>query len=295
MLVYVSKQDNKIIVSSTDSFDCDRKNVRNRLVIVSVFSQFVDCVVPVFKNNDRAKEIILNDIKHFHNFKLEEIQELPNDYEFDKYMCESDFLFNDVVTSVPNDILKTFFELSFHESGINDEQWFISEQLRFLNGFTETKEEIPVLRQYIFYLENRLKTINSSISNNDNQKQNTPFINNKLTPKEKRELFVFLTDERNGYIDKSQHENDFLIFLGENVPNWKFNQILWLKNKQLLRELLQHIKTDDKKTTFSTIEENTPKWFRNTKGSISLAKNKTINDTDSDKIKDFFGNLRPSN
>jgi len=75
------------------------------------------------------------------------------------------------------------------------------------------------------------------------------------------------------------------------IKDLKAKPIQWLKNKQLLRELLTHpkIKCD---LSIADMERLTPTMFVDKKGqSIKLAKNKVEPNEDSDKLRDFLATL----
>ncbi len=94
-------------------------------------------------------------------------------------------------------------------------------------------------------------------------------------------LFELLVD--GGFIPKDTDKDDFIwVFGGMNGNNLK-SKITWLKNKQLLRELLTPLKPLDIKS--AVYERFVPLVFINDKGNpIALAKNKPVPSSDSDLI-----------
>lgn len=108
------------------------------------------------------------------------------------------------------------------------------------------------------------------------------------------ELFKFLI--KGAYIDSKTDEESFLFLMGctYGQPN-ELKLIKWLKNKQLLREMLEqifHSSVDNKSLRIVDIERLTPLCFMNRDGnSLILAKRKFIFSIDSDNLKDKIATI----
>ncbi|WP_430972642.1 hypothetical protein [Sunxiuqinia rutila] len=107
------------------------------------------------------------------------------------------------------------------------------------------------------------------------------FFRTRLNNTQRSLLFELLVD--GGFIPKDTDKDDFIwVFGGMNDNNLK-SKITWLKNKQLLRELLTPLKPLDIKS--AVYERFVPLVFINDKGNPNaLAKNKPVPSSDSDLI-----------
>jgi len=96
------------------------------------------------------------------------------------------------------------------------------------------------------------------------------------------------------FISDSCNYNDFCyIFGNDNYSDKKvIKRLMWIKNKQLLRELLEAVKNPN--ITKADMEKVVPNLFINKKGQpIELAKNKKVLNTDSDKIEELIRKIFP--
>ena len=107
-----------------------------------------------------------------------------------------------------------------------------------------------------------------------------------------RKVFQQLVE--NGFIAKDTDESSFLFVMGYKAEtNGEVKQIVWLKNKQLARELvtLKNKKAiESGQLKIATMEKLTERYFLMDRKPLKLAKNKAVPSLDSDLIKDI---LRP--
>lgn len=111
-------------------------------------------------------------------------------------------------------------------------------------------------------------------------------LNTKLGHRQASSLFDWL--KKGGYIDKDADCNSFTWALG-GAPVDAYRPIVWLKTKQLLRELLEGVATDSK----ANIERRVRQLFVDQSGApYALAKNKQVPSQESDSIADFLATLQ---
>jgi hypothetical protein len=94
-----------------------------------------------------------------------------------------------------------------------------------------------------------------------------------------------------GFIDKNTDKNGFIWAFGGSNNKYTSFKISWLKNIQLLRELLKGIQpfTD---LIMADIERLCPMLFEDKKGNpINLAKNKVIQSLDCDKMTEILNKI----
>lgn len=102
--------------------------------------------------------------------------------------------------------------------------------------------------------------------------------------------------KENKFVPEDTEPKDFLFQMGciDDCPT-DIKPIIWLTNKQLLREMLElwfKPLLDEKVLKKAKIEAICPNVFIDKKGeSIALAKNKQVGQSDSDKLSTFFATL----
>lgn len=104
-------------------------------------------------------------------------------------------------------------------------------------------------------------------------------------------LYRFVTE--NGFVDSKTSSEEFLYVFGveQSIPD-HFRPVCWLKNKQLLRELLEHVYVrpiNSGSIAFSDISNCVPTIFVSKKGvPFTLARRKHEDSLDSDLLANFF-------
>lgn len=113
----------------------------------------------------------------------------------------------------------------------------------------------------------------------------------KGSDSERETLFAALI--KDGFISTTTDSDSFLWGLGSTLTTpVNFTPIVWLKNKQLLRELLEPIVDISK----ADMARAVPLIFSNrAKTALYLAKNKPIPSKDSDKIKNMIATIYKAN
>jgi hypothetical protein len=119
-----------------------------------------------------------------------------------------------------------------------------------------------------------------------------PHFTQYITSDGKKKLFEGLT--KVGLLPKDTDYNHFnFVFGGTTIPDNEkpFEPLKWFKAKQLLRELLEGVKTSDMK--ISEVERQVPSFFVDDENKpLSLAKDKKVpNDTYSTYISDLIKDL----
>jgi hypothetical protein len=106
-------------------------------------------------------------------------------------------------------------------------------------------------------------------------------ITRDFTPEQQIELYKGLIN--NKFIPDSCDFNSFCYVFGDTIPKKDLTRLMWLSNKQLLRELLEMVMNPKIKKV--DMEKAVPNFFTDEKGQpITLAKNKKIPSTDSDNL-----------
>ncbi|MGQ7867826.1 hypothetical protein [Sunxiuqinia sp. sy24] len=141
-------------------------------------------------------------------------------------------------------------------------------------------EEVRRIFQ-LFSINLRTLAIDNSIEIKYLTDEAVSFFHTRLNNTQRNLLCELLVDS--GFIPEDTDKDDFVwAFGGLNGNNLK-SKITWLKNKQLLRELLMPLRPLDIKST--VYERFVPLVFINDKGNpIALAKNKPVPSSDSDLI-----------
>lgn len=163
----------------------------------------------------------------------------------------------------------------------------------FENELGQTENQLRIFNSTRIEIEKQVSNIKINIQQNssslattnprsENAKLIPQQLKTKLTDTQRDLLYNLLIDDN--FISGDTDRDGFIwAFGGENYKYTSF-KITWLKNKQLLRELLEPLKHPDIiiKADFERI---VPSIFIDSKGeAITLAKNKRILSQDSDRI-----------
>jgi hypothetical protein len=157
-------------------------------------------------------------------------------------------------------------------------------------SITDGRERIGLFRE--LYIKRLIKFLESKLPCDTQKKTKQFHYTCSFTTDEAKRLYEGLTN--NGFLPKETIYSHFCYVFGGTAisDNEKpFKPLKWLKNKQLLRELLTH---DKIKCTLSIaeIERQTPNLFIDEHNRpLSLANNKPVPSTDSDILKKILATL----
>lgn len=165
--------------------------------------------------------------------------------------------------------------LYFDETGVNEFDDFIDRPIK-INQFKQSGTQPPT---------------SSSTPAKDVANKNACFARS-FTDAERQKLFDGLIN--GGFIPTDTNRNHFaFVFGGVPIPDNEkpFQPLKWMKNKQLLRELLTEERIKECLTN-AGVERITPDLFIDKKGNLfKLSKNKHISNRDSKKIVKIFATL----
>lgn len=138
------------------------------------------------------------------------------------------------------------------------------------------------LSSQLDYLHTKNSTPKSKLDINPQQ------LKTKLSDSQIENLYHLLISHV--FLSKETNKNNFILALSGKENNTSSSKIIWLKNKQLLRELLIPLKPP-KITQAAYIKLISRVFIDKNKRPISLPKNKTMPNVDSDTIKDILNKI----
>lgn len=147
------------------AFREDVYRVQSRLFLIKFFSQFIECPISLYENNEYCAKIISKDIK-----ALKRINTLKRFTSKDLPLIDSDIISIQATKNVSSEVLDCFYVKLFSQSNIDDEGFFIQEHIHVFSKFSQDiKDEFPVLRQWLHFLDRKSKSLIRPQSNLTNR------------------------------------------------------------------------------------------------------------------------------
>lgn len=277
-LVVSLDKDHKAILKSRKEID---------MYLKSQIPEWQELIIGELKHvlflNAISKSYLLNDQKEygtrisFENYLMGKLRSATNHIE------HNNFLQDDLVIKNLKENLKGF---AGKDAKIN----FLLEKKRDLGGdYPEAFGEILTKNEIYLFLNREIEYWEKYREISTKRETNIPQqLKTSLTEPKRDLLFDRLVMD--GFIPKNTDKEGFKWVFGWKNDKYTSFQIKWLKNKQLLRELLIPLRHSD--IIQADYERLVPIFFIDKKENyISLAKGKHIESTDSDKIAEIHKKL----
>jgi hypothetical protein len=196
----------------------ERQRVRHRLFLLKHFTQFPDCTIKLYKDNNKALSIISTD--------LEQLRAASERYE--AYLLKSDVLKTEIASAstVTLDCFEMFYSKLRDFEKIENESFFISEEIDWLTRYSVgVSDEFPVLRYWLRYLTDKQKAIESGFKKGENEENNTEITYKRLSIINNQKIIAlvhFYLHEAyplQGWDITRENCSDVALYHGYNRPN----------------------------------------------------------------------------